>query len=407
MPSVNLVPLINYLNDFTLRCQLESGGFDGALAAQGALFPADVFFGGFSKAIHLQAMHKLNSSANHSRCFDRRRGRGKSQGTMQQVSKASTPASTDTAHALLWMGIIGAARHLTKRQPQPLKRRPRVVQLKTCTGQIPVYFVGAGIYEIHIAPLISSCHPVFAVEILWPSLWHDAAIKGDVDASPTLKEVAALYASALHAHAGSSPCVIVGYSFQGLIGFEAAHQLQELGGKPELVILLDAPARYPASHCIAWQKLQEVWRPPSTPTSNGHLSKSLASRLGSSWSILCWTLYKTGSKFKARLGLGVWGRLTTRLDTLGRPLRWRLIERLYANASRSYHLRPLDCRGVVFRSDRNEDCPGGNIDFSLGWNGLFCMGLKIIQLTGGHDTMWHSPHDTNLAREISNVLAKI
>jgi len=325
---------------------------------------------------------------------------------MQEVSKASTPASTDIPHTLLWRGIIGAARYLAKRQPQPPKQRPTVVQLKPGTGQIPVYFVGAGIYEIHIAPLISSCHPVFAVEIPWPSQWHDAAIKGDVDASPSLKEMVALYASALHAHAGSTPCVIVGYSFQGLIGFEAAHQLQELGGKVELMMLLDAPARYPAAHCIAWEKLQEVWN-PSTRTSNGQLSKSLASCVARSWSILGWTLYKTGNVLRTRilLGLGQWGRLTTRLDTLGRPLRWRLIERLYTNALRSYDLRPLDCCGVLFRSDRSEDCPGGNTDFSLGWNGLFCRGLKIIQVTGGHDTMWQSPHDTNLAREISNVLS--
>jgi len=325
---------------------------------------------------------------------------------MQEVSKAPMPASTDTPHTLLWRGIIGTARYLAKRQLQPPKQRPTVVQLKPGTGQVPVYFVGAGIYEIHIAPLISSCHPVFAVEIPWPSQWHDAAVKGDVDASPTLKEMVALYASALHAHAGSTPCVICGYSFQGLIGFEAAHQLQELGGKVELVMLLDAPARYPAAHRIAWQKLHEVWS-PSTLTSNGQLSKSLASCVASSWSILGWTLYKTGSVLKTRIlwGLGGWGRLTTRLDTLGRPLRWRLIERLYTNALRSYDLRPLDCRGVVFRSDRNEDCPGGNIDFSLGWNGLFCRGLKIIQVTGGHDTMWQSPHDTNLAREISNMLS--
>jgi len=326
---------------------------------------------------------------------------------MQEASKASMLASTDVPHALLWRGIVGAARYLAKRQPQPPKQRPAVVQLKPGTGQVPVYFVGAGIYEIHIAPLISSCNPVFAVEIPWPSQWHDAAIKGNVDASPTLKEMVALYASALQAHAGSTSCVIAGYSFQGLIGFEAAHQFHELGGKVELVMLLDAPARYPAACWIAWQKLQEVWRRPSTLTSNGQLSKSLASRLASSSSILGWTLYKTGSVLKRRILLGLrrWGRLTTRLDTLGRPLRWRLVERLYTNALRSYDLRPLDCRGVVFRSDRNEDCPGGDIDFSLGWNGLFCRGLKIIQVTGGHDTMWQSPHDTNLAREISDVLS--
>ncbi len=324
----------------------------------------------------------------------------KHQGTMH-----GNEASTDVAHAVLWSGIIGAARHLAKRQPQPPKQRPMVVQLKPgSTAQMPVYFIGAGILEFHIAPLISSYHPVLAVEIPWPSKWHDAAIRGDVEASPTLKEMVAPYASAIHAHAGSTPCVIVGYSFHGLMGFEAAHQIQELGGKVEMVMLLDAPAQYPAAHCIAWQKLREVWRLPSTFSSDG---QSLASTLASSWSILRWTLYKTGTVVKERillLALGSQGRLTTRLDTLGRPLRWRLIELLYRNALQSYDLRPLDCRGVVFRSDRNEDCPGGNIDYSLGWNSLFRTGLQIIQVTGGHVTMWQSPHDTNLAREFSNVL---
>ena len=281
-----------------------------------------------------------------------------------------------------------------------------VVQLKLSTAQMPVYFIGAGIHEIHIAPLISSDHSVFAIEIPWPSEWHDAAIKGDVEASPTLKEMAALYASALHAHAGSTPSVIIGYSFQGLIGFEAAHQIQELGGKVEVVMLLDTPAQYPSAHCIAWQKLQEVWRRPSRSISDRQSLKSLTSRAVTSWSILRWTLHETKRVVKERilLALGSRGRLTTRLDTLGRPLRWRLIERLYRNALRLYVVRPLDCHGVVFRSNRNEDCPGGNIDYSLGWGSLFRTGLQIIQVTGGHDTMWQSPHDINLAREMSDVL---
>lgn len=346
---------------------------------------------------------KLNSGAIRDASTDAL-AEGKGQVTMRE---ASAPVSTDVAHAILWSGIIGAARYLAKRrQPRLPKQHSTVAELKSGTCQMPVYFIGSGIYEIHIASLISSCHPVFAVEVPWPSEWHEAAIKGDVEALPTLKEMVAPYAVTLHAHAGSTPCVIVGYSFQGLIGFEAAHQLKELGGKVELVMLLDAPAQYPAAHCIAWQKLHEVWRHPSKFLPDGQGLQSLASRLASSWSILRWTLYRTASVVKDRilLALGSQGQLSTRLDTLGRPLRWRLIKRLYTNALRSYDLRPLNCRGVVFRSDRNEDCPGGSIDYSLGWNSLFYKGLQIVQVTGGHDTMWQWPHDTNLAREISNVL---
>jgi thioesterase domain-containing protein len=35
----------------------------------------------------------------------------------------------------------------------------------------------------------------------------------------------------------SLPCVLVGHSFSGLIAFEAAHQLNQQGGKVEMVII--------------------------------------------------------------------------------------------------------------------------------------------------------------------------
>ena len=48
-------------------------------------------------------------------------------------------------------------------------------------------------------------------------------------ALPTIEQLGALYADVLRAHAGSSPCVIAGYSLGGKIAFEAAHALQRAG----------------------------------------------------------------------------------------------------------------------------------------------------------------------------------
>ena len=113
---------------------------------------------------------------------------------------------------------------------------------------------------------------------------------------------------------------------------------------------------------------------------------------------------------KRRFVENVWrdpGKLTTKLDTLGRPMHWPLIERLYANSLRSYRVRPLDCRGVLFRADRSEDCPTVNVDYSLGWTGLFGKGLEIVQVTGDHITMMREhPHDRNLARDMSDALER-
>jgi len=168
-------------------------------------------------------------------------------------------------------------------------------------------------------------------------------------------------------------------------------------------MLLDAPAEYPLPHKIAWKNLRDTWRPGASER-----PASIASRFAVSLSIVRWTLAVAGRFLKRRFvesALRDPGELTTKLDTQGRPMHWPLINRLYDNSLRSYRLRRLDCRGVLFRADRSEDCPSANVDYSLGWAELFGKGLDIIQVTGDHYTMMREhPHDQNLAREMSAAL---
>jgi thioesterase domain-containing protein len=206
--------------------------------------------------------------------------------------------------------------------------------------------------------------------------------------------------AAMSAHAGAAPCVLVGYSFHGSMAFEAAHQLRERGGEVETVLLLDAPAEYPAWHRTAWQNLRSVWKWASP--------QSLASRIETTLAILDWSLVESGKILKRSLlqmAMGVPGKLTTKLDTLGRPMQWQMIERLYANSLRSYRLRRVDSRGVVFRADRADDCPSPTVDHSLGWSELFSEGLEVVPVTGDHETMMRQrPHDVRLASTISRIL---
>jgi len=318
----------------------------------------------------------------------------------------SLPA-TDDAHAAVWTGILGAAKHIGNRTPLPLRQRPSVVQLRFGTAAIPVYFIGAGLYELHIAQLMPSDHSIFAVEIAWPAAWHDAAAKNDTRATPMLEDMVGPYVAALSAHARAAPCVLVGYSFHGLMAFEIAHQLEAEGGKVDTVILVDSPSDYPAAHKIAWKNLKDVWRPRRRNTAD-HASHAFTSHVLNSLAIAQWTLLEVGRYLKRRFvetALRDPGKLTTKLDTLGRPMQWRLIERLYANSLRSYRLRRLDSRGVVIRGDRPEDCPPQTIDLTMGWNGLFASGLEIIQVSGDHLAMMRQhPHDLNLAQELSDLL---
>ncbi len=317
----------------------------------------------------------------------------------QNATMNATSRSADAARAAVWAGILGAAKHIGNRAPAPPRHRPDVVQLRHGSTATPVYFIGAGLYELHVAQLMRSEHSIYAVEIAWPAAWHDASANDDTDATPILEDMVGPYVTALSTHVGSTPCVLVGYSFHGSMAFEIAHQLLAKGGRVALVMLLDAPAEYPKPHNVVWNNLRDAWTEPR---------QSIASRLATSFAIARWALdvvKRFAQRRFAETALNDPGELTTKLDTLGRPMRWPLIERLYDNSLRSYRLRRLDCRGVLFRADRSKDCPSATKDMSLGWSDLFGQGLDILQMAGDHFTMMREPpHDRALAREMSRVL---
>ena len=146
--------------------------------------------------------------------------------------------STDEARAVVWTEILAVAKHLGKRAWHPVKR-PLVIQLKEGAAETPVYFIGAGLSELHLAQLMCSERSIFGVDIPLASAWRNAVAEHQSYALPTMEQLVAQYVAALSVHARSSPCVLVGHSFNGLIAFEAAHQLNQQGGKVEMVILLD------------------------------------------------------------------------------------------------------------------------------------------------------------------------
>jgi thioesterase domain-containing protein len=323
-----------------------------------------------------------------------------------QDTEISLQPSQDDAHAAIWAGILGAAKQLGNRELPPTKRRPLVTSLQEGKSNTPLYFINAGLSEFRLAQLMPG-NPIFGIDIPWPLAWRRAATTNDVSALPTMEQLVAPYVAALSAHTHASTCVLAGYSFGGMMAFEAAHQLQELGRTVEMVILIDSPAQYPnepAPHQIAWQKLQQDWQ-RSLPDRTTH---SIASRLRSSSFIVCWML----AKEIRRLGLRSIetmlqdpGRLTSRVDEVGMPLHWRLIERLYAKAVESYRLRCVNSRGVLFLADSKDERPFRDLGRSLGWDNLFSGGLDVIQATGDHVTMMQPGPDIRvLAQKITQLL---
>jgi thioesterase domain-containing protein len=317
-------------------------------------------------------------------------------------------SSTDEAHAAIWRGILRVARHLSNRTPLPIKPNPLLVRLRNGTAEIPVYFIGLGLWEFNLAQSLLSENSVFAIEVPWPSAWRIAAIENRVAALPAMEQLVAPYVSALAGHARSSRCVLAGSSFHGLMAFEVAHQLNKRGGKAEMVLLLDSKASYPPPHKVAWQKLRTIGisvHNSSTACGTSQTRRTTLFRNASLLPLLRWMIVEELKSLWRRFIQPVSrGELTTKCDNLGIPLHWALVQRVYSNAVKSYRLHRLDSCGVLFRAESKEERPARALDGSLGWDGLFGNGLEIIQMTGDHLTMTQQPHNLRLAREMSNVL---
>jgi thioesterase domain-containing protein len=252
------------------------------------------------------------------------------------------------------------------------KKRPAIVQLQAGSGELPLYFINFGPFEIRLAQMIGIGHSIFGIEIPCPVSWRDAAANNETAALPTTEQLVAPFVAELSAHVRSSPCVLAGYSFQGVMAFEAAHQLQRLGVKVKVVMLVDTWLKNPPLLYKAWGKLRQDW------------------------------IKALGAVSKRTFRCSSFADLSAQFDEQG-PLPWALLHRLYHNARLSYHPRLLDCHGVLFRADPKGDEYQEYLrafDGSLGWKDLFAKGLEIKLITGDHFTM----DQESLARKMIEVI---
>ena len=92
-------------------------------------------------------------------------------------------------------------------------------------------------------------------------------------------------------------------------------------------------------------------------------------------------------------------------DTEGVPVEWAVAKRLYRILGKSFHPRPLDASGLLFRATfpGEKTLPGH--DFTNGWRNLFARVLNVVHETGDHiSIVQDEQHLAALAREINAVL---
>ena len=135
-----------------------------------------------------------------------------------------------------------------------------VVQLQGGKVGPPVYLFIGGPDEVRLAQSMGGERLIFGIEVPWRLEWHKATANNQTSILPNLEQLVAPHVEAVIAQTGSSPCVLGGYSFAGLMAFEAAHQLERRGVKIEMVMLLDTWLTLPPRHIRNWNKWQRDWK---------------------------------------------------------------------------------------------------------------------------------------------------
>ena len=304
--------------------------------------------------------------------------------------------------------IAQMATLIAERQPMG-GEAPMVVQLQRGNAGPPVYFINGGRDEVRLAQLMGDQRPVFGIEVPWPLAWHKATSNNQTFVLPKLEQLVAPHVETVIAQTGSSPCVLAGYSFGGLMAFEAADQLQRSGVKVEMVMLLDSWLRPPHRYLVVLNKWQRNWKV---------LNKAAQNDTGGSIGLLkgLW-LFAVMLAQKAttilRLSKAIFyssedavSARSIELGTISGPDLTIDIDRLYrlfSGSRKSYVPRPIDARGILFVPE--DDWMLRSLDRSCGWKNLFSKGLDIVPVRGDHVSMIrHQPQNMLLAGKIDEVL---
>jgi amino acid adenylation domain-containing protein len=290
-----------------------------------------------------------------------------------------------------------------KQNLQTDKEGPKVISLQNGHNGMPLYVIGAGPVEYRIAQLIGKDRNIFAVDVPIPAEWRLAIKNNDRAALPTFEQLGALYADVLRAHAGSSPCSVIGYSFGGKVAFEAARAVQRAKNNVAVVLLIDAYAWSGLTRGTTSRVLRSIWRGAMGETNDASYVGKLGESLNNSKRLLWWLCAQAPRVVMSRVRKN--RRPTNMLDHEGRPMEQFVIDDLNRILGRSYDPQPLDALGVLIRADLPDEEKLPHVDLTNGWRDLFVRGLEVVQAKGNHWSIVSREEDAAaLGLQINEVL---
>ena len=283
----------------------------------------------------------------------------------------------------------------------------RLAPLRSGHAGLPIYLIGPGAVEYRIAQSISGDRSICLFNTFE---WHRAISVESCEAVPTIGQLGEICGAAVHAHAGQTPCVIMGYCVDGKIAVEAAHALERAGGSVALVVLIDAVmdgggrTRGPALRSLRW-----IWRRAETANDTRHVG-GLGTSLGQTAQVFLWLLAQAPHVVRSRINDLKQRRvqngqmLSPYFDNKGAPLEWNVVIQSLVAAGRSFRPSPVEAPGVLIRVKvpAEERLPG--FDVTRGWGNLFPQGFDVVEIPGDHYDIVYEKNFEALTQNINAVL---
>lgn len=251
-------------------------------------------------------------------------------------------------------------------------------------------------------------HPMFGVVFPYLELAHhlgnDRSFYGlqplglDGKSTPLnrMEAIAAYYIQAIQTLQPHGPYFLGGWSFGGLVAFEMAQQLTQMGEQVALLTILDTPA----------------------PCHKPSLCQSLKFLLGTAlWSTLPFLLdYGTlvSKRLQSRhpwFSRWQWSAIerfipeASRLQLLDESTIQSILPIVYANAQATYRYtpKPYPHRITLFKAAKQPDATGDHP--TLGWS-LLGSEIQLHEVPGNHLSLLKSPHVKTLAQQLQQCFAE-
>jgi aspartate racemase len=235
--------------------------------------------------------------------------------------------------------------------------------------------------------------PVFAIGVAGQAApWPD---------STTLPEIASHFAAALRDARVEGPLHIIGYSFGGMLAYEVARQLHEMGREVGIVAVVDTGP----------EQLRSLARMPNFRNLLPFLANIPA------W-VSHFTLQTTASQkaYELRRKFRTWRRylyakitqqpaseqLDDAVDTRSLPEDFRRRMQTYFDALNSYEPGAYSGRIVLFRARIRPLLHSFTSD--LNWGQVAAGRVDIVDVPGNHHTILQRPNSDFLAERLQAVL---